>query len=230
MNVTQRNRDFDRTRPRTGPRDTPACVSIDPATSAVLLMDFQYFVLDNFIARDAAAKTVDAARRLLQIARALDLLTIHVNVVFRPGFPEIDSRNELFRHLSDSGLVTPGSDGVKIHSALRPSEYEPVIAKHRIGAFAGTELERLLRACDVRTLVLAGVTTSGVVLSTVRQAFDLDYELVVASEACTDADAEVHNVLIEKVLPQHARVVTIDELDIAMRHGATLSSASNSGL
>ena len=47
--------------------------------------------------------------------------------------------------------------------------------------------------------------------STLRQAADLDYRLVVLADACLDADPEVHRVLIEKVFPRQADVPTVDE-------------------
>jgi nicotinamidase-related amidase len=59
--------------------------------------------------------------------------------------------------------------------------------------------------------VLAGIATSGVVLSTVRQAADLDYRLIVLADACADRDPEVHRVLTEKVFPRQAQVTVTDE-------------------
>jgi nicotinamidase-related amidase len=59
--------------------------------------------------------------------------------------------------------------------------------------------------------VLAGIATSGVVLSTIRQAADLDYELTVLEDGCADADPEVHRVLMEKVFPRQASVITAQE-------------------
>jgi nicotinamidase-related amidase len=69
----------------------------------------------------------------------------------------------------------------------------------------------LLRGLEVRDLVLAGIATSGVVLSTLRQAADLDFGLTVLSDACADGDPEVHRVLLEKVFPRQADVVTTPE-------------------
>ena len=63
----------------------------------------------------------------------------------------------------------------------------------------------------VANLVLAGISTSGVVLSTVRAAADLDFGLTVLADACTDGDPEVHRVLTEKVFPRQADVVTAEE-------------------
>jgi len=69
----------------------------------------------------------------------------------------------------------------------------------------------VLRGLDVDTMVLTGIATSGVVLSTLRQAADLDYRLVVLADGCLDADPEVHRVLTEKVFPRQADVTTVDE-------------------
>ena len=63
----------------------------------------------------------------------------------------------------------------------------------------------------VRHLVLTGVATSGVVLSTLRSAADLDYRITVLSDGCGDGDPEVHRVLTEKVFPTQATVTTVDE-------------------
>jgi nicotinamidase-related amidase len=69
----------------------------------------------------------------------------------------------------------------------------------------------LLRAAGADALVLAGIATSGVVLSTLRQAADLDYRLTVLADACTDADPEVHRVLTEKVFPRQALITSTEE-------------------
>jgi nicotinamidase-related amidase len=86
-----------------------------------------------------------------------------------------------------------------------------VITKRRISAFAGSDLEVILRSREIDHLVLTGVATSGVVLSTLRQAADLDYRLTVLADGCYDPDPEVHRILTEKVFPRQADVTTIDD-------------------
>jgi nicotinamidase-related amidase len=109
-------------------------------------------------------------------------------------------------------MAVAGSEGAAIHPAAAAREGEPIVVKHRVSPFVGTDLETLLRAKCIDTLVLAGVRTSGVVLSTVRQAVDLDYELVVVRDCCADPDAEVHAMLLDIVIPKQAVVVTTAEL------------------
>ena len=83
-------------------------------------------------------------------------------------------------------MLVAGSEGAAIHPAAAAREGEPIVVKHRISPFVGTDMETLLRANGIDTLVLAGVHTSGVVLSTVRHAGDLDYRLVVVRDCCAD--------------------------------------------
>jgi nicotinamidase-related amidase len=77
-----------------------------------------------------------------------------------------------------------------------------------VSAFTGSDLEVVLRARGIQHVVLAGIATSGVVLSTLREAADKDYQITVLSDLCADTDPEVHNVLITKVFPRQADVIS----------------------
>jgi nicotinamidase-related amidase len=130
----------------------------------------------------------------------------------RPGFPEISDRNKTFSARKASG-PTPAVDPVSlIHPSVLPNEGEPIIVKHRVSAFYGTDLEMILRAQGIYTLILMGHATSGVILSTVRYAADADYQLVVVEDGCADRDPEVHRLLMEKVFPRQAAVVSSKEM------------------
>jgi nicotinamidase-related amidase len=72
-------------------------------------------------------------------------------------------------------------------------------------------LEVILRSQAISRLVLCGIATSGVVLSTVLEAADKDYELTVLSDCCAGADGEVQRVLLTKIFPRYAQVITVEE-------------------
>jgi nicotinamidase-related amidase len=99
----------------------------------------------------------------------------------------------------------------QVHDALAPQPEDVVVTKRRVSAFAGSDLAVVLSSLDIRSLVLTGIATSGVVLSTLRQAADLDFELTVLRDGCADADPEVHHVLLDKVFPRQAAVIGADE-------------------
>jgi len=180
-------------------------LKLDAAHSALLLMDFQTPIVENY-APDRE-KLLAATSGLLAAARQRGMRVIYVVVGFRPGFPEISRRNKSF-----SGLKERGGIASDVHKAVAPRGEEPTVMKHRVGAFLGTDLDMLLRAHDIHTLVLCGISTSGVVLSTLRHAADADYELLVVRDCCADPDAEVHACLMDKVFPRQATVVNSAEL------------------
>jgi nicotinamidase-related amidase len=176
--------------------------------SVLLVMDFQNGVVEGF--GDAAV--VGTARRAVEAARAKEIPVMFVRVAFRPGHPEVAESNRTFSALSGAGeKMNQDNPATQVHADLGPRADEPVILKRRVSAFSGSDLDVLLRGAGADTLVLAGIATSGVVLSTLRQAADLDYRLVVLADACADRDPEVHRVLTEKVFPRQALVTTTGE-------------------
>lgn len=168
-------------------------------------MDVQRGVVERY-ADDGAL--LDRLRLAIEAARARDMPVIFVRVAFRPGHPEVSSRNRAFARLSSFGEE---DDATRIHPALGQRPEDPVVIKKRVSAFTGSDLEVLLRSMGSTHLVLAGIATSGVVLSTLREAADRDYELTVLHDACADADAEVHRLLIEKLFARQAEVLSVAE-------------------
>ena len=156
---------------------------------------------------------LERLRRAVDAARAAAVPVIFVRVGFRPGHPEVSARNRTFAAIASQVGAAFGeeSEATQIHPALEPRSGEPIVVKKRVSAFAGSDLEVLLRSLGITHLVLTGIATSGVVLSTVREAADRDYELTVLSDACADGDAEVHRVLIEKVFPRQAEMLSVAE-------------------
>ena len=174
----------------------------------LLLMDFQHGIVE----RIADPAVVDAADRAAKAARAAGIPVMFVRVAFRPGYPEAAASNASFGAISQLGdAMTQDHPATQVHAALEPRADEPVIVKRRVSAFSGSDLDVLLRGAGANALVLGGISTSGVVLSTVRQAADLDYGITVLADACADPDAEVHRVLTEKVFPRQALVASTDE-------------------
>jgi len=191
-----------------------AMPSIDAKRSALLVMDMQQDIVAML--GDKAAGLVERTAGLIAAARTARVPVIYVVVAFRPGYPELGPRSPMYERVAKAGRMLLGTSGTEVVAALRPQEQEPVVVKHRVSAFAGTDLEQILRARGVDTLLLLGIATSGVVLSTVRQGSDADYQLVVVEDCCADADEEVHRVLTEKVLARQAAVVTAGEVAAAL--------------
>jgi nicotinamidase-related amidase len=173
--------------------------------TALLVMDVQRGILERFGDDPGYLQRVSDAAAA---ARAAAIPVVYVTIGFRPGHPEISPQNQTFAAIGERGGFVEGDPATEIHPAVAPQPGDVVVAKRRVSAFTGSDLEVVLRGLGAQTLVLCGIATSGVVLSTLRQAADLDYRLVVLADACLDADPEVHRVLTEKVFPRQATVTT----------------------
>ena len=177
-------------------------------STALLVMDVQQGIVDRFGSDEEYLPRLAAA---VQAARGAGIWVIYVTVAFRAGHPEVSERNKSFAAIAGTGRFANGDPGAAIHPAVGPADGDIIVTKRRVSAFAGSDLEVVLRAAGTDHLVLTGIATSGVVLSTLRQAADLDYRLIVLSDACADRDPEVHRVLLEKVFPRQALVTETDE-------------------
>jgi nicotinamidase-related amidase len=176
---------------------------MDAARTGLLVMDVQ----DGIVERLGNPAQLERLAAATAAARAAGVRIVHVVVGFRDGYPEISSRNRAFSQLAGSSQLLKTS----VHESVAPAPGEAVVTKRRVSAFAGSDLDVILRAYETQSLVLTGISTSGVVLSTLRQAADLDFDLIVESDGCADGDHEVHRMLLQKVFPRQAAVMTVDE-------------------
>lgn len=187
--------------------------TLDPASTALLVMDYQPGILDRL--GEHSAPLLDAAKQAIATARARGAHVGYVRVAFEPAdLARIPPRNRMFARIAQAGDALGASNPqTAVHPDLAPQDGDVVVRKTRVGAFSTTDLHEQLTARGVDTLVLAGISTSGVVLSTIRDAADRDYRLLVLADACADFDPDVHAILTEKVFPRQADVVTAADLD-----------------
>jgi nicotinamidase-related amidase len=183
---------------------------IEPKTTALLLMDFQKMVVDSYAVDKEAL--LDRVKRLAAAARSSGAMVIYVVVGFQPGYPEISERNPVFSSLKAAGLLAAGHSTAEIHRELTPQPGDVVVTKQRVSAFTGTNLDMILRSKNIETLLLTGILSQGVVLSTLRHASDMDFRILVVADGCSDKDPEVQRVLMEKIFPFQARVATVEEI------------------
>ena len=186
-------------------------LTFDSARTAILAMDCQAGVVSIYI--QPAEEFLSRASSVLAAGRTAGMTIIHVQVGFRPGLPEVSSRNKLFAALKSNPQhqqLFQGAAGA-IHPALGPDPEDIVVTKHRVSAFAGTDLEMLLRSREIETLVLFGIATSGVELSTLLDAFDADYRILVIADCCADRDPELHNILLNRLFAHRGEVLTAAE-------------------
>jgi nicotinamidase-related amidase len=123
----------------------------------------------------------------------------------------VSPNNKSFSAIKQNQAAFADPAASSVHADLAPQQGDIVVTKRRVSAFTGSDLEVILRSLGIQRMVLTGIATSGVVLSTLREAADKDYQLTVLSNGCADMDAEVHSVLLNKVFPRQADVMTVDQ-------------------
>ena len=184
---------------------------IDPRRAALLVMDYQNGIVDMLgepttCSRGPRKRSPPPPRR-----RARRLRPSRVRGRRPRGDPahEPDGRA---REISADALRND-SPNTAVHDRVAPQAGDMIVREVLVGAFSTTDLDAQLRERGVDTVILAGISTSGVVLSTVRDASDRDYRVLVVSDATADPDEEVHAFLTERIFPRQADVVTVGELE-----------------
>ena len=142
----------------------------------------------------------------------------------RVGFIEADwdaipASNKSFAPLAQHHVMHHEDPATAIHERLAPQDCDIIVRKVRYGGMSTTDLDQQLHERGITTLVVSGISTSGVVLSTVIDAADRAYQLYVLSDGVADPDAVVHNVLLHRVLPSRAHIIDTTELHALLRDG-----------
>ena len=172
-------------------------------------MDYQNGILDRF---DDPTVLLEPAKDTIARVRCSGGTVGYVRVAFADGeAPGGTMGRRIGREAAETAFHAD-APATQVHDEIAPQDGDIVVRKTRVGPFGTTDLDDQLRSRGVDTLILAGISTSGVVLSTVRDAHDRDYRLIVVSDLCADPEQDVHEFLIERILPRQAEVMTRDEM------------------
>jgi nicotinamidase-related amidase len=182
---------------------------IDPARAALLVMDYQNGTIGRV---SDGAGLLAAVRETIELVRGAGGQIGYVRVGFADG--EAPTGTMGSRIGAETARTTFHADapGTQVHDEVAPQDGDIVVRKTRIGPFLTTDLDVQLRDRGIDTLLLAGISTSGVVLSTVRDGHDRDYRLIVISDLCADPEPDIHEFLVGRIFPRQAEVIDRAEL------------------
>lgn len=150
-----------------------------------------------------ARQVVPPLTELLPRARAAGVLVVFVRIAFRTNRADLPPGNALFSAFFEArDVFHEGMAGTEID--LPVHDEDVVVLKRRASAFAGTDLDLVLRAHAVDTIAVAGVATSAMVAATCYDAADRGYRITVLRDGCADSDPAVHEVFMDKVFPSRS--------------------------
>lgn len=190
-------------------------LTLDPRTTALVLIDLQKGIVGRTLAPYTAAQVVDNGAQLGRACNDAKATVVLVHVAFSAGgIDRLQQPVDAPMPAPPGGVPPEWAEFVPEVALLRT---DVVITKRQWGAFHGTELDLQLRRRGVTTIVLGGIATNFGVESTAREAWQHNYAVVVAEDACTSMEAESHRFSIEKILPRIARVRPTSEILQALR-------------
>lgn len=207
-------------------RDLPAIAA--PGHTALTIVDMVNDFVDpagktaTLAARplDHARRVIPALRRLLDAARTAGLTIVHVQHTTLPdgrsdSGPWLEARSRATYSVPD--ICLDGSWGQQVIAELAPAPSEVTVKKYRYSGFAGTNLDLILRSAGVRTIVCCGVSTNACVEATAREAFSLDYYVVLPEDACGSWSVPLHEATIATAGHRYATVCAVADLVDAWR-------------
>jgi nicotinamidase-related amidase len=188
--------------------------NLDPAQCALLVLDCQ---------PEALASVVNARSMVFRTNSAIDVVRrLGGQIGFtRLAFEDSDYRftpstNKEFTALAHERWLRNGTSDADLHPGLTVAPDDIIVRKTRLGAFSTTNLDEHLTNLGITTLILAGVHASGAILSTIREAADKDYRLIVLADCISDTDTSTQQLLMERVFPRQAEVLTTGKLERAL--------------
>ncbi|KAI1322889.1 isochorismatase family protein [Xylariaceae sp. FL0255] len=175
--------------------------------TALILMDIQCGIVALIEDQMDTGPWLSKMTSTLESARKAGIPVIQVTTSFRPNYADANPRNQLTSKVKALGKYKDDDDMVKLHPAIEADAKKDIhVKKRRVSALHGNDMEIVLRSLGVEHIVVAGLATSGCVLSTVRQAADMDYKITVLADLCADRLPHVHEMLINNVLSQQATI------------------------
>ncbi|CQR62625.1 cysteine hydrolase family protein [Streptomyces leeuwenhoekii] len=191
---------------------------LDPAHTALLVMDYQPAILALVPEGEDRNALLGRVEGAIADVRANGGTIAYVRIGFTEAdWDAIPASNKSFAPLAQHRVMHHKDPAAAVHERLAPQDGDIIVRKIRYGSMSTTDLDQQLRERGVTTLVVSGISTSGVVLSTVIDAADRDYQLYVLSDGVADPDTEVHNVLLHRVFPSRAHIIDTTELRALLR-------------
>jgi nicotinamidase-related amidase len=155
--------------------------------------------LVHYAQRVIENNTIKHANQAIAWAREENIPIAHVKVGFSKSYVECPKNSPAFGSAEENQALLLDSWGTEFHKDIDVQPQDIIITKHRINAFYGTNLEPILKAQNIDTLIICGVATNYVVEHTARDAHDRDYNVIVLADACEASSQEEHNATLKSL-------------------------------
>jgi len=179
--------------------------AIVPTQTALIVMHYQTDIMGLF--PSVAPALLANTRKLCDAARHTGVNVYFAKIHFSPGYPEVSPLNKNGQGIKHLGLFVDD----EISPELGRQADEPIIIAHRASVFFGTDLQARLAAQGVDTLLMVGIASTGVMLSSIAYASDADFRLFTVKDCCYDPDGIVHEHLFSTAFESRATVLSLPD-------------------
>ncbi|CAG8542904.1 21821_t:CDS:2 [Dentiscutata erythropus] len=204
------------------PVSTTIAPHIPLENAAFIFCDYQNDVIGMFQTSNTLNQFLTRSKQLFtavhQAQQKKNISCFSVGLYFRPGYPEVSPNNRHFENLKSLGRLVDGTKGAEFIDGMVPRDNDIVIQKRRTDAFYNTDLQMILESRNIHHIILSGIATGDVILSTTRSAADRDMSITVVRDCCFDGSDMVQNVLMDEIFPkQGVMVVSFEEIVNGLR-------------
>ena len=199
------------------------------AEAALLMLHWQNSVCDpkgvwgRILCRQIEKNNaIKNAQSVLAVARNRGMLTIFVNIGWRPGFPELPENQyyPLLQGAKDENKGLVGTWEVDVIDALRPASREPIVINFGSDSFEGTDLDRLLRANNIGHVFVSGQCIEHVVATTIKRAANTGYNAILIKDATSGFTDSNYTAMLD-ILPLYAKIITAAEFTLEAPYAAS---------
>lgn len=204
---------------------TDVAVKLDPATTALILIEYQNdFTSEGGVFHDAVAPVMESTQmlpktvELVDAARKAGVTIMHAPITFVPGYTEItDHPYGILKGVVDGNAFVKGEWGAAIVDDLAPQEGDIVVeGKRGLDTFASTNLDFILRSKGIKTIILGGFLTNCCVESTMRTGYEHGFKVVTLSDGVAATSPEEHENAVKFDYPMFSQPMSIDEVKQAL--------------
>ena len=177
----------------------------DPRYAALIVVDVQ----NDFVSPEgsagkrgddvgAAIAMIPNLTRLIDQARRVGLTVVYIRTTHSEW---TDTASWIYRTSQKSGLSTcrEGTWGAEFYDGIAPLPSERVVIKHRYSAFINTDLNTVLKARGIQSILVCGVATNVCVETTARDGYMYDYYVTMIDDCSAAYDAKLHMGTLENI-------------------------------
>ncbi len=197
-------------------------MQLDPRTTAAVAVHCQGDIIgptgafaDFFHQQVTERQIVDRIATVNDAMRRAGGTVVYTRVAFKPDYSDLDVNSPLLGVVTQSGCLKEGSELADIVEPLAPHDRDVVVTHQRVGGFAHSDLDAILRDRGITTLLFTGAATNASVEGTARVAGDLGYRVIIVADACSAATPEAHEASINS-LGLLAEIATVEEIEAAL--------------